>query len=273
MIHIFTSHWTVEQVKRWRQTSWLRRLFPCGSRLVPVERTCTKPWQERRNGALIRRQAATSGWHFYRRHRLCHSATCRHEQESWRDVWHQTIIRQAWEHSLSSIVFHIIALRHARSSISTCIANSVACAIDGARLDCCNSIIHEISDYNINQIQRVPNTLTLVVTGTKWGNKSLMCCRNFTDCRFQPGYKIAMITSKIRQTCRPEYLPVSIQPATCLRHLRFAASGLLRVPVTKSAPTNIAFRAYSYAANSYTYLLICSFHLHFYILTLGHSVK
>ena len=60
-------------------------------------------------------------------------------------------------------------------------------------------------------------------------------------------YKIAMI-KKIRLTSLPEYLSVSVQPATYSRNLRSTGTDLLNVPDTKSAPTNIARRACNYAA-------------------------
>ena len=59
--------------------------------------------------------------------------------------------------------FHIRALRQIRNSLPLDVAKSIACAIIGSRLDYCNALLYNISDKNIQRLQRVQNNLARVV--------------------------------------------------------------------------------------------------------------
>ena len=59
--------------------------------------------------------------------------------------------------------FHIRALRHIRSSLTTDAAKTVASAIVGSRLDYCNSLFAGTSALNLSRLQLVQNTLARVV--------------------------------------------------------------------------------------------------------------
>ena len=59
--------------------------------------------------------------------------------------------------------FHIRALRHIRSSLTTEAAKTVASAIVGSRLDYCNSLLAGTSVSNLARLQLVQNTLACVV--------------------------------------------------------------------------------------------------------------
>ena len=141
-------------------------MIVCGSWSVPVERTCTKFWQDRSNGTWICRQATTAGPYFYGQHLWCSGVTCRHNQASRRDARCQTFNKHLNKICQASY-FHIQALRHVLRLMSADIANSVTCVNVGARLDYCNSILYSISDNNILKLPIVQHTLTRIVTGTK----------------------------------------------------------------------------------------------------------
>jgi len=53
--------------------------------------------------------------------------------------------------------FHLQALRQLRSSLSRDVAQSVACAVVGSRLDCFNSLYYGMSSTNFQRLQRVQN--------------------------------------------------------------------------------------------------------------------
>ena len=60
--------------------------------------------------------------------------------------------------------FHIRALRHIRSSLTTEAAKTIAVAIVSFRLDHCNSLLAGMSASNLAHFQMVQNTLAWVVT-------------------------------------------------------------------------------------------------------------
>jgi len=53
--------------------------------------------------------------------------------------------------------YHLQALRHVRQSIIRDVANIMACAIIGSRLDYCNEISHGMSGKNFDGLQSVQN--------------------------------------------------------------------------------------------------------------------
>ena len=59
--------------------------------------------------------------------------------------------------------FHIRALRHIRSSLTTEACKMIAAAIVGSRLDYCNSLLAGTSVSNLARLQLVQNTLARVV--------------------------------------------------------------------------------------------------------------
>ena len=70
-------------------------------------------------------------------------------------------------HVCQSSYFHIKALRRLRGSLCPEVANAVACANVGARLDYCNSKLYVTSTNNISRLQRVQDTLARVLTGRR----------------------------------------------------------------------------------------------------------
>ena len=68
--------------------------------------------------------------------------------------------------------FHIRALRHIRTSLTTEASKTIAAAIVGSRLDFCNSLLAGTSVSNLTRLQRVQNTLARVVA-QKLGSATL----------------------------------------------------------------------------------------------------
>ena len=121
-----------------------------------------------------------------------------------------------------SFYFHIMVLRQIRGSLSSEVANTVGCAIVGARLDYCNSILYGSSKYNISRLQHVQNTLALIVARTKKFDHITPVLRHLhwlsIQCRIE--YKVAILALMIRETGQPSYLSHAIQPKEVTRNLR-----------------------------------------------------
>jgi len=68
-----------------------------------------------------------------------------------------------------SSAYHIRALRHIRKSITNILhsAQSIACSLVGARIDYCSALLYGTSQANIDQLQRLKNSLARIVTGTR----------------------------------------------------------------------------------------------------------
>ena len=59
--------------------------------------------------------------------------------------------------------FHLQSLRQLRSSLPRDVAQSVACAIIGSRLDYCNSLYYGMSNNNFQRLLRVRNAAARIV--------------------------------------------------------------------------------------------------------------
>ena len=60
--------------------------------------------------------------------------------------------------------YHIRALRHIRPLLTLDTAKTIiAASIVGSRLDYCNSVLHAVSQCNIDRLQRVHNVLARVI--------------------------------------------------------------------------------------------------------------
>ena len=73
--------------------------------------------------------------------------------------------------------YHIRALRHIRSCLTVDTANQIACAIVGAKLDYCNSLLNSTSEHNLDVLQRVQNRLARAVLHVPWSVSATLCRR------------------------------------------------------------------------------------------------
>ena len=136
-----------------------------------------------------------------------------------------------------SSYFHIRALRHIRSSLTTEACKTIATAIVGSRLDYCNSLLVGTSTSNLARLQLVQNTLARVVA-----QKSRFCHISpvLSDLHWLPirhriSFKLATITFKLLQFRQPSYLATLIPRYTPLRTLRSSSSLTICTPARKTA--------------------------------------
>ena len=132
--------------------------------------------------------------------------------------------------------FHIRALRHIRSSLTTEACKTIAAAIVGSRLDYCNSLLAGTSLSNSARLQLVQNTLARVVT-----EKSCFCRITpvlsdlyWLPVRHRIDFKIATITFKVLQFQQPSYLAALIPRYVLTRSLRSPSSLSICVPSRKT---------------------------------------
>ena len=133
--------------------------------------------------------------------------------------------------------FHIRALHHIRSSLTTEAAKTIASAIVGSRLDYCNSLLAGTSVNNLARLQLVQNTparivakksrfdhITPVLSGLHW----LPICHRIN-------FKIATVTYRVLQSHQPSYLAALIPRYTPVRSLRSSSSLSICVPLRKTS--------------------------------------
>ena len=147
--------------------------------------------------------------------------------------------------------FHIRALRHIRSSLTTEACKTIATAIVGSRLDYCNSLLVGTSTSNLARLQLVQNTLARVVTQkSRFSHISpVLSDLHWLPIRHRISFKLATITFKVLQFHQPSYLAALIPRYTPLRSLRSSSSLTICVPSRKT--TMAKSKSFSSAASDF----------------------
>jgi len=109
-------------------------------------------------------------------------------------------------------------------------ARSVACALVGARIDYCNSILHGTSQCNIDKLQRLQNSLARAVVGSGRSEHitPILARLHWLPIKDRIQYKIALLTYKVLTTNQPEYLADLIHFHQPQRQLRSASHRFLQ---------------------------------------------
>ena len=141
--------------------------------------------------------------------------------------------------------FHLCALRHIRSSLTTDAAATLACSIVGSRLDYCNGILLGASDYNLNRLQRVQNNLARVVCGVPSRSSAIPLLHrlHWLPVAQRIKYKAAVLTYVALNSGSPPYLAELLVKPEPVRSFRSSVDTLkLNVPRAKTATAARAFR-------------------------------
>ena len=130
--------------------------------------------------------------------------------------------------------FHIRALRHIRSSLTTEACKTVAAAIVGSRLDYCNSLLAGTSVSNLARLQLVQNTLTRVVAQKPcFGHITpVLADLHWLPVRHRINFKVATIAFRVLHFLQPSYLVPRYVPT---RSLRSSSSLSICIPSQKTA--------------------------------------
>ena len=147
--------------------------------------------------------------------------------------------------------FHIRALRHTRSSLTTEACKTIATAIVGSRLDYCNSLLVGTSTSNLARLQLVQNTLARVVTQkSRFSHISpVLSDLHWLPIRHRISFKLATITFKVLQFHQPSYLAALVPRYTPLRSFRSSSSLTICVPSRKT--TMAKSKSFSSAASDF----------------------
>ena len=146
-----------------------------------------------------------------------------------------------------------VALRRAasrcvvlRRAASRCVALRRAAAIVQSRLDYCNSLLYDISTFNINKLQRVQN-LAARLALNDWHSPShdLVSKLHWLPVLSRIKFKISSLTYKLLNDYQPGYLSSLISPYTPVRSHRSSDMSLLTQPLAR---LSIGRRAFSVCA-------------------------
>ena len=133
--------------------------------------------------------------------------------------------------------FHIRALRHIRSSLTTEAAKTVASAIVGSRLDYCNSLLAGTSVSNLARLQLVQNTLARVVAQKSRCDHitPVLSELHWLPICYRISFKIATISHRVLQFQQPSYLAALIPRYAPRRSLRSSSSLSISVPLRRTS--------------------------------------
>ena len=142
--------------------------------------------------------------------------------------------------------FHLRSLRHIRRSLTDDIAVMIAVALVQSRLDYCNSLLFNISTYNLNKLQRVQN-LAARVSINDWHSptQQILSKLHWLPILSRIKFKICTITYKALANNQPANLRSLLNYYAPPRLLRSSDQLLLSQRRTR---TSIGQRAFSACA-------------------------
>jgi len=129
--------------------------------------------------------------------------------------------------------FHLRTLRHVRSSLTSGIANMIACSIIGSRLDYFNSLLVGISEQNLDSVQRVQSKAARIVRNAGRHSPSSGLLHSLHCHRIE--FKTATLCFKAVKLGTLSYLNNMLKLYAPLRPLRSSNMDLLTVPRTDTS--------------------------------------
>ena len=104
--------------------------------------------------------------------------------------------------------FHIHGSRHVHSAMLTDITKIVACAMVSSRLDYCNVLLTGMSEFNLDKLQRVQNTLAHVVTELRRRDHITPALKemHWLPIRARISFKVATVVYRLRERRQQQYL-------------------------------------------------------------------
>ena len=110
------------------------------------------------------------------------------------------------------------------------VANTMACAIIGSRLDYCNSMFYKISDKNFNKLQRIQNRAARIVSGVGRRQQNARQLCHWLPVYSRTDFKLATLCFKSHIMRQPDYLAVTLDRYKPSRSLRSSTQHFLSVP-------------------------------------------
>ena len=140
--------------------------------------------------------------------------------------------------------YHIRGLRHVRSAMSINIAKIIACAMVSSRLDYCNALLVDMSESNLNKLQRVQNTPAIIVTGLPRRDLITPALKelHWLPIRARITFKVATVVYRLREWRQPPYLADLISDYVPTRTMRSSTKTLLAEPSLRINIGRISFR-------------------------------
>ena len=128
--------------------------------------------------------------------------------------------------------YHIRALKYIRPSLTTEVANTIACSLVLTRLDYCNSLLYGTSDSNLRRLQVVQNRAARVVlkAGRRSSATSLLVSLHWLPIISRIKYKVAVLAYNALSLGQPSYLANFLSRDTFTRSHRSHEQNQLRVP-------------------------------------------
>ena len=114
-------------------------------------------------------------------------------------------------------------------------AEKIIHAFTSSHIDCGNSLLYNLPDYQIERVQRIQNTTARIQTLTKKYDhiSPILKSLHWLPVEKRINFKILTLTYKCLHNLAPIYLEELIKPYNPVRNLRSSDQLLLEVPKTR----------------------------------------
>ena len=139
--------------------------------------------------------------------------------------------------------FHIRDIRRIRHLLSLSAATALANSLVSSKLDYCNSLYSDISQVNLNKLQRIQNSLARVITNTsKYQHITPILKKlHWLPIKQRIDYKLCLLTYKTLTNQQPTYLYSSLSFPSHSVSTRSSDSLVLSIPYVRSSLGKRAF--------------------------------
>ena len=125
-----------------------------------------------------------------------------------------TLSFQCLQQVIKGYYYHIRDLRRIRRHLTKSVAITLSNALVGSKIDYCNSLFHQVTDQQMQRLQRIQNTLCRIVTRTHRFSSITgpLSSLHWLPVRYRIQFKINLLTYKVYKTDYPVYLKHCVQP-------------------------------------------------------------
>ena len=136
---------------------------------------------------------------------------------------------------VKSCNFQLRCIGRARKYLTPEAAEKIIHAFISSHIDCGNSLLYNLPDYQIEHVQRVQNTAARILTLTKKYDhiSPILKSLHWLPVEKRIDFKILTLTYKCLHNLAPKYLEELIKPYNPIRNLRSSDQLLLEVPKTR----------------------------------------
>ena len=130
--------------------------------------------------------------------------------------------------------YQLWSLRHIRHLLTVDVTAALCRCLILSRLDCCNSLPHQLSSASLQKLQRIQHKAARLVIGGDFEPIDAMTSLHWLPVPERIIFKVALLEHKALTTGTPSYIASTLSPHSHVRSLRSESSNFLKIPIPRN---------------------------------------